>query len=285
VPQGYQDYLTWQSRRIRLLPNDGQHLSFTSMQMLQGMRLTNSFGSSEPMMAYVKNHKDEYRAKRFDESRSLWRDSHVLLSGVDHQKTPLSIQQAEQLKRRGFLNRTYAFRVAALGLSAEKGRVDFWRHETMPLPLAYLGDKALLDDLRDALEAVEGAGKAVSESIRKLAESVSTGSQGRPDQDRVKQLAKAFYQQSRFWARLENPFRHLLQELPGRDDEARLKTLEQWGSEVCRIARDTFNDIVDSLDASPRILKGVYSDQGGAQKTLNVALHKILQIGKEPAHA
>jgi len=285
VPLGYLDYLTWQSRRVRLLPHEGDQLRFDRMHMLQGMRLTDSFGSSEPMAVYVRNQKDEYRARGFDESRGLWRDSHVLLSGADYQKAPLGVQQVEQLKRRGLLDRKTTFRLAAFGLSTDQAKVHFWRHETMPLPLAYLGDKALLDDLRDALEATEDAGKAVYESIRNLAEIVSTGSQGRPDQDRAKQLAAALYQQGRFWARLEEPFRRLLQELPTGDDDARLKTLEQWRAKVCGIARETFNDLLDGLDLSPRILKGIYSDQWGAQKTLNVALHKILQIGKEPANA
>jgi CRISPR system Cascade subunit CasA len=278
---GYLDYLTWQSRRIRLLPaNDGQ-VGFGQMHMLQGLRAPDNLSGVEPMAAFAKVKTGEMRAKSFQEGRSLWRDSQPLFQEIaDQQRPPLVLTQLEQLKRRGVLDPNKVFRLAAFGVSTDQAKIAFWRHEAMPLPLAFLGDESLLGSLSDALEAAESAAGGLYGATRRLAEILSTSEQiGRPDKDRVAQLVRSLSPDGRYWAQLEEPFRRLLLDLPGADDQRKTRLCD-WRQEVCDRARAVFEQIASGMEASPRVLKAIYTDQWGAQKVLNVELSKILQLNR-----
>ena len=189
----------------------------------------------------------------------------------------MALLQLDELKHRGMLAPERIVRLGAFGLSSDRAKINFWRHETMPLPLTYLGDEDLLESLDAALQAAEDGAWALRSAVRRLAEIVSTSEQaGRPDADRVTQLAESLRPGTRYWARLEQPFRRLLLELPG-EEENQEQRLAAWRDEVCGIARSVFDNIVDGLEPSPRILKAVHTSDRGARKTLNSRLRRILE--------
>jgi hypothetical protein len=233
------------------------------------------------MAAYVRNKDKQWRAKPFEEGRALWRDSMAIFQEVagsqerTAQKPPEVIRQLEHLTRQGAIPYRQVFRLAAFGICTDQAKIYFWRHETMPLPIAVLGDEDLLPDLHEALDAAEKAAGGLWHAVRRLAELISTSQPGsRADKDRVGQLARSLDADTRYWAGLETPFRKFLLDLPG-EEAHREALLKEWTDTVCNRARRVFDQIVNGLDASPRTFRAVYTDDWGGQKTLNVELAKI----------
>jgi len=248
--RGYLDYLTWQSRRIQLIPDGNGELTFSRMRMLQGHNTPAKLGPIEPMATYVQTKQGEWRAKSLEEGRSLWRDSHTLFQELSSTvRPPLAIHQLAELKARRLVDPDRVFAIAAFGLSSNRAKVSLWRQETLPLPLAYLADDDMLSALSAAIAAADSAARVLTSAVRRLAEIASQSVQGgRPDRDRVGQIADSLDCQSKYWARLERPF------------------------------------IVAGLEASPRFLQGVYRSgdrpgNWGALRLLNVRLKEIASKG------
>ena len=77
VPLGYLDYLTWQGRRILLLPEDTRDgVAVRQMTLAPALRLSSEV--QDPMKHYRKDEKRGFLVLRFSEHRALWRDSAAL---------------------------------------------------------------------------------------------------------------------------------------------------------------------------------------------------------------
>jgi CRISPR system Cascade subunit CasA len=281
VPRGYLDYLTWQSRRIRLIPQAAEPVTFSRMRMLQGYCTPSSLELHEPSAGYARTKKGEFRARSFQEGRAIWRDCHALIEEFGEEfQPPTALLQLAESKWRGFLDPSRTFVLAALGLSSDQAKVSFWRHETMPLPLTYVGNPELRGDMELAIKAAEDSAYALRRAIRRLAELASqTQDNARPDPQRVDQLAQSLGAEPRYWTRMEPAFREFLLDLPG-DAEHRGQCLSAWASEVCRMARKVFEGVVSAADNSPRFLRAAWQSgdtpaRWGAVQQLNIELAKI----------
>ena len=90
-PRGYLDYLTWQSRRSRLIPTadaDGQIVVRRAV-ILKGFQLPDDFEQPrvETMVAFVKNPaprkgEDPWKPIGFNTERAIWRDSLALMQSI-----------------------------------------------------------------------------------------------------------------------------------------------------------------------------------------------------------
>jgi hypothetical protein len=146
----------------------------------------------------------------------------------------------------------------------------------LPLPVAYLHDRALRDLLRDALflaehvshlftseqfttpvqaNATQGARQA--RPMRVLAEALLGGDARRPPERReMEYLIEGFGAARAYWSDLEAPFRHCMARLPeaSRDEEARM-TLRDWANDIERHAREAFDAVARHLDQSAHALR------------------------------
>jgi len=293
MPEGYLDYLTWQSRRVLLLPDAGNALRFSRMLMLQGECLPEAFTACEPMAAYQTDAQGNPRAMGFQEGRGLWRDSHCLLLASEQSRPPHTVAFQADCKARGLVSEKESFLLAAMGLCSDRAKISFWRHETLPLPLAYLGNADLVSYLREAIAAAEQGADALGQAVMALAErtlEVPGGKQA--DRDEVRRFSNSVSAPTRYWARLEQPFRRFMLELPG-DWAGRETLLAGWIETVRRTARGVLDQIVGAMDRSPRTLRAVYCNLGrrrqwGAVPTLNYHLSRSQpapgEVNKENRH-
>jgi len=304
TPNGLLDYLTWQSRCLRLLPNDATHNPPVVCEcfLAQGKSLQEGL-KMDPMLAYRRDEKRGLLVWIFNEDRSVWRDSHALLNLRNDApfQLPRALNRVAVLVREGALSRKSRYQLAVLGQRLEKGQptVHFWRHERMSLPVAYLDDPELVDALRTALDAAESVGylfhrkwirlpereKQARGPLWELGEMLlsSKDDSGADADPVVKSLAPARL----YWSRLEVPFRQFLEDLPGDVDTAeevqsehRERTLEAWRKTLRRTARNAFDETTRSLDNSARVLKAVAT----AEKSFNWMLHQILPIEEVTAN-
>jgi hypothetical protein len=255
------------------------------MVLLQGLALPESPGPVEPLACYEQNKDGDWRARSFEEGRSLWRDSHVLLQATSNdRRPPAAIAFLALLKESGILPVGSVYRLAAMGMSSDRAKIAFWRHETLPLPVAYLGDDRLVSALSDAIAAAQAGADALHAAVWATANIVCPGAgKSKERQNRVRDMVQGLQADTRYWAQLEHPFRPFLVDLPRCDLET---SLGQWRQAVVNATWRSFRQIVDGLGDSPRVLRAVYSDTPrGGETTLRIRLSKLTnRQDKENTH-
>ncbi len=277
-PHGYLDLLTWQSRRVRLQPeldSDGRLVVRQAVNM-KGYQFPDRtvLRQVETMMAFTANPKatkdqDPYPPLGFRVERALWRDSLALLeaSGAESAR-PKTFAWLSELVSEGVLDRRWTLPVDFLGLSTDRAKVLLWRHERLPLPLAYLEDKDLRDDLREALKVAEEAGKILRETAWELARRLAVPPIGpaarEPKREHIEPLFSSLGIERLYWWRLELPFKALLVELAGEhqednaaESEQPSQAISQWCRSVYRAALAAFEEVARGLDVSGRTLQAV----------------------------
>lgn len=237
-PNGYLDYLTWQSNRIRLIPEaESKQAVVREMTMIPGLRLGPDVKS--PQKRYVQKKKkgeyiDEYSFLYFNANKAIWRDYDSLLKRNSQAvKPPAALEWLADLIRYGHLEENYPIRLMAAGMLADQAKPIFYRRETMPLPLKLLRSAKYVEDIEGILGQAEDIDGKLRNALNTLAEHVlQWGAEGRPDSNDRKNLVKQWNAQERFWIELEPRFWEFIQTLVKDSGQA----LEQWQDDLKRIA-------------------------------------------------
>lgn len=171
VPFGYLDYLTWQNRRVLLLPErvDG---AICVRNMVMGPALRLSFEVLDTMQHYRPHEKLGHVAISFSENRVLWRDSATLFSFHkdirDHYRPPATFDWLRELIDWGVLEREQIYRMMACGISKKQAKVFFFREERLPLPFSYLTRTTLVEKLTSALSMADALGFGLITATRRI---------------------------------------------------------------------------------------------------------------------
>lgn len=279
---GYLDLLTWQSRRIRLRGEgliDGSP-AVSGVVIMKGAQFEASYQAyeHETMAAFARPEKPKPGQEApapigFREDRAIWRDSLALLSlpGTGKQR-PRVLDWLNELLDDGIINRAQILPLDLYGMCSDRASVLLWRHERLPLPLAYLDNKNLLDSLDTALHLAEQGGRDLNRAIRWLAtlllapEADQEGAR-QPLGEDVSRLADSLGATRLYWAALDTRFQPFMIDLAEdtHDEDgvplygARELPLWAWG--VRRTARDAFEEIARGLDTSARALKATAKAQ------------------------
>jgi CRISPR system Cascade subunit CasA len=170
IPEGYLDYLTWQNRRILLLPEgDAVAPIVRSMTMAPGLRLDSNI--LDPMKLYRAGREEGYISTRFSEERALWRDS-ASLFGLRNSRgnfPPQTLYWLADLVAEGHIPQQQRYRFMALGMANDQAKVEFFQEEHLPLPLDYLERDELVEQLASALELAEKTRFALRVAIQWMA--------------------------------------------------------------------------------------------------------------------
>jgi len=273
TPRGYLDYLTWQNRRILLFPEETSEGTIVRrMTVAPGLRLAD--GITDPLKPYRRDEKRGLLPLRFSEHRALWRDSATLFNlSLPNSLAPRTLTWLAELVNEGYLPSDMR-RTIALGMANDQAKVEFYRTEHLPLPLAYLQEQQLINSLRsDVLGVAEdvahqlwGAARTMATFVVALQADSENAHQPAPDD--LNRLTAAWGIERRYWSKLEVPFRLALEGLP----QDREGTLERWQSTLQRTAWEAFNDIAHDIEADARTLKATV--QGRDQ--LAAGLAKVL---------
>ncbi len=272
-PLGWLDLLTWPNRNILLVPErlDG-HLVVRQMTMAPNLALHADV--LDPMKCYRVDEKRGHLVLRFTEWRALWRDASLLLGATQASRSALVVAWLRELALAGYLPRERRLRFMALGMANDQARVDFTRAERLPLPVAYLKDKALLDVIQECLALADGVSHQLWGATQTLARlllapqaDLDEGRQPAP-QD-VAALTGQWAVERHYWSRLELPFREMLLALP--DDPAAAR--RQWRDTLRGCAWEASDALCRSLEQDLRRMKAVVR----ARDQLALGLNKILR--------
>jgi CRISPR system Cascade subunit CasA len=309
-PKGLLDLLTWQSRRLKLMPeqdNNGRTI-VTQAVIMKGNQFPDGFYlyNKEPMLAFRKvlkpsNGQDPYPPLAFQQEKALWRDSLSLFKATENSKTkPKIIVWLSYLAEEDKIPWSNTYHLAVMGLVTSKAKVSLWRHERLPLPLKYLEEKNenLLGKLRDALDVAENVGRLLSSGfveieikdkkggrknisvpspLRILASNIlKPDKPEKADKDAVSSFINSLSPSRPYWANLGISFNELLIKLPAdktEENEYGKTVLSWWAKEIRQAACNAFEETTNSFDRSARMLKAVTL----AENEFHNQLDKILK--------
>lgn len=272
IPKGYLDYLTWQTLSLRLRPDnkDADGIKIINMDMALGRNLKNEDNFFDPAVAYRKDKKRGWLGLRFREDKALWRDSVCLFHlATENECPPGILRWIALLVQRRVVGRSLIYRMDAYGMCTNHAKIEFWRHEQMPLPLAYLADESLVKDLGRALKQGENVSTALNSAMWKIAKDMLVTPERKGEREKIQDLVGHLGADRLFWSRLETPFYRLLPDLP----QDREKALNSWIATLRRTAWEAFDSATRDLDWSARTLKALVE----ARQTLNSGISQVLK--------
>lgn len=290
-PRGYVDFLTWQSRRIRLYAETGGTRPFVCRVVIaKGFQFPDDLDrrSLETMVAFearrnAKSEQEPFVPVGLQLERALWRDSLALVQSVEGQRQRPKILDELSARRRASSTLPDTIPVDVFGLCSDQAKIEFWRHEQVRLPLVYLEDELLVEQLQIGLEVAEKAGEILWETVLTFARRrLEPNTQGKLSTERekdAKNFADSLAPMRRYWPRLQTPFFLLLEELPGDPgwDEAAQEAhqhqqLVNWAKTVRQVASQAFEEATNMADQSARQLKAVVV----ARRSLDGKLRRLL---------
>jgi CRISPR system Cascade subunit CasA len=276
--RGYFHLLTWQSRRIKFLPEttEADEVIIRNVLVRKGNQLPDGYYlyGKETMMAFRKRinaapGQDPWPPVNFREDKALWRDSLGLFQNVSDQSVrPKTINLIGDLVEHNVIPTIMLYDMSIFGLISAQATISLWRHEHLPLPLQYLRgeeSKALLNALREALDLAEDTAKALSRSAwvfaREMLVPTKPSNERLSDNERKQvnnlSISLSLTITHPYWAALGIVFNHFMVELAEDKSEERMHSLREWAGEIRKAARNAFEETTRSLDRTGRMLKAV----------------------------
>lgn len=283
-PDGYLDLLTWQSRRVLLLPEgNGDSVIVREVVLMKGHQFPDGFDlhSRETMLAFQKRERaakgqDPWPPVGFQPERALWRDSLVLLqkSTDSHQRS----RTIEELANRT-LDPQYPVTLRAYGMSSDRAKVHLWRHERLPLPPKYLTDDDLLFRLAEALKLAEDGSGRLRRAVRVLAEK-ALFPDGNSDKSRLQAFVDSLAAERPYWAALDVPFRTLMLDLAKTWTRGQ-EHMREWAEAVRDAACKAFETAARSLETSARGLRAAAEARGQFKTGLHTLIGPYMKTQRD----
>lgn len=235
LPLGYLDYLTWQSRRVKLLPEPNfESVKFCQLQ--QNFKLRESHNIFDPFKVYATGENGFY-ALDFKTDKALWRNSHTIFQqkGLlgDNKHLTQHLAKISEAVSSGEIEGRREYSFSIIGIINDQANVETWMHETLPIPLDYFDDNNLTALLETAVKFAQDIGDKLRIGIKELATLLNANP--------ADFAATAIY-----WSTLELDFQDLLSGLPGSQDAATRK----WFKTVDETAESAFRQTTNSLSGA-----------------------------------
>lgn len=264
--RGPMHYLTWQTRQLHLCVDEASAL-VTGCQIRQRYALPKDGTRQDPGKAYRESEKEGYLPFKLNKERAAWQYTNVLLQTSEKdQASPfltewLATVQDSAYRRSYRLDLPAHIDLQITGLTTEPmkaAKVELWRRERLPLPMALLEHRDLMAELEEMLgeaRRVESLLKRTAQALvwaiadrQAVGDAVSfiwtakaaTGKKV----DTFKGLAQSLGMVTHYWPALEAPFRHAMEDLP---EKPVAMVREAWREAIRTAARDSFQVGRDSL--------------------------------------
>ncbi len=265
LPLGYLDYLTWQSRRIRLLPYQEKKI-VKQVQLQQNFRIVDKY-LFDPFKTYSAVEGEGWKTMKLIPDKALWRNSHSILHQFDNAKarsgkfyrSPQVINHLSQVaiaiddgEIEG--NENYEFAVYGIATDVKNSAsVILWTQERLPLPLNLLNSPDLINKLETAINFAEDLGKIVRQSISEFTLALLPNIAGNERKKKSRELAENFPASSVYWSGLERAFKELMIMLPKETNG----TLRKWFKSVDKKAWESFKETTNGISGSGKEFQAV----------------------------
>ncbi len=251
VPDGWIDALTWQSRRLELLVEQGRVVGCVRCV---GQGLADD-SPRDPMLAWRFDEKRGALPVSFDTKRAFWRDSHALFQAADHAKDvkrPSVLGQLAGPEVRVVIPTDRRFSIDLFGMRGDQARILLVRAERMPVSAKLLAKPDLGESVREVLGFAEEAKSALISSLFILAANALAPGERKPEAKDIRQLLDSLGAEVIFWSRAKSHFDAYLERVG--DDESGARGA--FAQAMRRETQRCFQDAARALGTSGRMLKG-----------------------------
>ncbi|WP_441289010.1 type I-E CRISPR-associated protein Cse1/CasA [Sorangium sp. KYC3313] len=269
--RGWLDALTWQARRVELIPH-ATAAGPVVRDVVTGAGVEPEGDWIEPMQALlVRDVKRGAEPLRFDPDRSLWRDATALFEATDARKEhrrPAVCTQIAWLVENDILERAAGLTLDLYGLSSSQAAIELWRAERVPLPVRLLTDAGRVNVLGEALRAAHEAGSALRSGAWRAASAALASGERSPDKKDVGALVERLATEPRYWSTLGAWFDELVRRL-GADEDTEA-ALRWWKAAARKATWSALDGGTRQLGANARALRA----RALAERTLAYELAK-----------
>lgn len=278
-PNGLRDLLTWQSRRILLIPfEQDKSIYVQNCYIAPGLGLVESFKNPFYRNVY-KNQKGKISIQpmRFQVGRVIWRDSAAILESSNRSENnevdqPITKSFFESLISSEIIQKS-TFRSSLFGMCTQPGqkKVYLYKHENFEAPAIYLENRGLLEKLKQGLSWAEDGRSALFSATYQMAsykidptQDSEGGSQ--PNRESVIPFYEHISSESLYWSQLETHFYQFMNRLPDSDE-----ALLAWQEAIKKSARTSLANSAELVGDDPAGLKA----RAKAEVTLEYKLKQI----------
>lgn len=275
IPDGIMAFLTWQSRRIKLIPENNREngsVTINEVYAAPGRAINEAY--LNPFYAYIFKDNKKIPVK-FSETRALWRDSVSLLESTERamqSRPPIAVNWTYALKGERFIEKFVMLNAFGMCTSPGKKKAFFYRQESFFYPAAYLDNADLLSELRLKMGLADKVAGALNASVFRAAQSFLSPeedlAEGRkPDPKDVRALADHWNITQIYWSGIEPAFRDLLNQIPNDINRAE----QDWQKQLNRKAIQALEYLESIAGTSVKSLKATSK----ARRKLNYELGLI----------
>ena len=280
-PDGYLDYLTWQSRKLWLegVHQENGNILVQDIYVSPGLDLK-KFIQKDPQKAYktkvIRKRKEYHPLVSFEQDKKVWRELETLLQLNNSMNTAINwisrikrtFPTSPKLEIFGFTRGTTAAAIKA------------WHRVEVPLSSAIFDPKKNPDFLSSMGSCISHHEEIISyliELLKKVArEYLYQNKDIKPDWIKVTDLLATKYQvEIQYWNRIEPYFYLFLEELYDAPEPRVKIVIEKWTLKAIKVATEIFNSIQRDLRNQYEIFKILVKNRGLFYYKLNELKNKL----------
>ena len=278
--RGPMDRFTWQSRLLRLVPEQRDGTTVVrQVCYTQGRSADLTDNSFDPMQSYRRNKTEGMSPVRLAQEKAAWRDVHALMGVSNKDKhRPRSFELVAQLIREGKVEPKCLYQLNVVGMANDQAKVFLWRHDRMTVLASLLNNEERIGELQRLIQEAEewemGKGKdrevGMARQLREKFQQVcelylspnyrdrdgKLNPNGRkPDTKDISRLTNALDPRRAYWARLETHFQTLLLDIVDNPEGAAKDWLDAVEGEARRAFGEAVNGMGDSIRAQQAVAR------------------------------
>ncbi len=256
-PYGYLDYLTWQSRRIWLIPIvENGIIKVKEVYLAQGEKVKEDW-TQDPQKVYKRNQKNEIYSIKINPDKQVWRDIECLLN---LNTSPKAMEWVSKLPE---ISRAKRYNMQLYGLfndPSNPAKLICWNRSSIPLSLNYLDNQGLVNDIKSFVDKCEKVERALMKTLDSFGKEYlfpGGGNLSKSQQTEIKSFVRSLQIQVRYWNSLENLFYKCVEEIAVESDLAKRQIcIDAWiNNYVLKVARDILSNLKLNMRNDPRALK------------------------------
>ncbi|NVM54841.1 MAG: type I-E CRISPR-associated protein Cse1/CasA [Candidatus Helarchaeota archaeon] len=272
-PIGYLDLLTWQSRRIWFIPelHNGE-LRVKHVLLAQGEKIREEW-NEDPQMVYIIDEANKRYAIRFRPDRQVWRDAEALLR-LNNPKnktiSPKAVNWISSLAKDRDISFSKRYSLETYGLCndpSKAAKIISWNHSYIPLPIVFLEDLSLIDNIRSFIDSCEKIESTLNKTMFLFGKNFlfpEKSTLNKFQQNKVNELVQSYQLTIRYWNTVENYFYMFLDDIAKEPTyEKRLEIIRNCITDhVIQECRALLNSVRISLKDDPRAFKSIIQNFG-----------------------
>ena len=267
-PYGYLDFLTWQGRRIWLIPEIVEgNIIVKEVFMTQGEKIHEDW-KLDPQRVYRLDEKNKIVPIKLNPNRQVWRDAEALLRINDLTKSnktisSKSINWVSILAQKKIIPSMKRYNLEIYGLlndSKNAAKILNWNRSYIPLPTRFLEDPSYVDNIKSFIENCEKIERALNRTLYFFGKDYlfpSSTKLSTNQNNKVRDFILNYQIQVKYWSHIESYFYKFMAELAQEAsyDERLLIIKNYINQKIIKTGRELLDSVKRNIKNDPRALK------------------------------